>query len=311
MRIHFHHKGKYTAENISLDDVIASLSAQKVLIGSGIEFLQELDQDLHVDQIKLSIEELKSGSLSWDVLIEIYGKYQTQIQDSTVGTLEKMTGIDVPETWEPLATLAILAVTYGVARFGYERLVKSGARTSPSVHISGENNVVIQNIGEIVNQPPEVIEAALNRSLPPSKRRKLLSKVSDYLKPAKNERGSEIQIDGAPNISKDAVAEFPSDVELKSIDDSKNIDLENAKIEIRALNRDSSKTGWQAVVQNDERFPKKLPMDLYPTVNAEQLADLHFVTADLLVECDKKSDGTLTPKRLHLLSYKVDLDAKS
>jgi hypothetical protein len=45
-------------------------------------------------------------------------------------------------------------------------------------------------------------------------------------------------------------------------------------------------------------------MDLYPTVNAEELAKLTDVTADLFVEGDYGPEGGFKAKRIHLLSFK-------
>ncbi len=44
-------------------------------------------------------------------------------------------------------------------------------------------------------------------------------------------------------------------------------------------------------------------MDLYPTVDPEELAKHQNVRANLAIECDKRHDGTLKPKRIHLLSF--------
>ena len=83
-------------------------------------------------------------------------------------------------------TLAALAVTYMVARYAYERVARSrGENSSGAPVIKGDNNIVIQQISSIVGQDPQFIESALERSLPPSKRRKLIPNVADFLRPAK------------------------------------------------------------------------------------------------------------------------------
>lgn len=303
MKLTFHHKGRYTSEIIPIEDVIASLQAQKEILTTSSLVLSELDYDIEIDDIKIFVEELKSGTLSWDFLIEIYGKYQDRVEGLVVGNLEEMFGIDIPESYEPLVTLVALAITYMVARYAYERLLRANGRSAPSVHIKGENNVVIQNIAQIVNQSPEAVEKALDRAVPLSKRQSLLPRVADFLRPARKEHDAKIEIEGAPDISREALKEFPSDAELKSIDDSRNIDVHGAKLEIRATDRDRNKTGWGAMIHGDERFKRRLPMDLYPTVDADALAENHFIRGDLIVECDAGADGQLKPKRIHLISW--------
>jgi hypothetical protein len=90
---------------------------------------------------------------------------------------------------------------------------------------------------------------------------------------------------------------------LASIEDSKIIDLEGATIDIRGTDRDKINTGWGAIILGDERFPKGLAMDLYPTVDPEKLAKLQKVKANLAIECDRRPDGNLKPKCIHLLSF--------
>lgn len=304
MKATFKHSGKYTAAAFTIDEVIASLSAQKVLLEEGISFLAELDPDFTLDKVTVRVDSLETGSLIWDLLIEVYGEYQTQIENKVIGSLEEMFGVDIPQEYEGIATLAALAVTYVVARYAYDRVMRSkGNNDSVAPVITGDNNVVIQQISSVVGQDPYFIEKALERSLPPSKRKKLIPKVADFLRPAKKDKSAKIELANAPDIEPEALAEFPNDADLESVDDSRVIDIESASIDIRGTDRDKINTGWGAVILGDDRFPKRLPMDLYPTVDPEELAKHQNVTANLAVECERRPDNTLRPKRIHLLSF--------
>lgn len=300
----FKHSGKYTANAFTIDEVIASLAAQKALLEEGVFFLAELDPNLTLDKVTVRVESLETGSLAWDLLIEVYGEYQPQLEEKVVGNLEEMFGIDVPPQYEGIVTLATLAVTYVVARYAYERVFRSkGGNSSAAPNIVGDNNIVIQQISSVVGQDPQFIEKALERCLPPSKRKKLIPKVADFLRPGKKDKNAKIELAKAPDIEAAALAEFPSDADLKSVDDSKIIDVEGATIDIRGTDRDKINTGWGAVIIGDDRFPKRLPMDLYPTVNPEELAQHQEVRANLAVECERRADNSLRPKRIHLLSF--------
>ncbi|WP_143033510.1 hypothetical protein [Roseicitreum antarcticum] len=308
MKTEFRHSGKYTATTFNIDEVIASLSAQKTLIEEGVNFLAELDPDFDLDRVTVRVESIKTGTLGWDLLIEVYGKYQSNIEDRVTGSLEEMFGIDIPAEYEGIVTLATLAVTYVVARYAYDRVSRSRGETSSTAPIiTGDNNVVIQQISSIVGQDPLFIEKALERSLPPSKRRALIPKVADFLRPSKKDKTAKIELQNSPDIEAAALAEFPSDADLKAVDDSTIIDVEGATLDIRGTDRDKINTGWYAIVMNDERFPKRLPMDLYPTVDPEDLAKYQRVLANLAIECERQPDRTLKPKRIHLLSFVAPL----
>jgi len=304
LKTEFKHSGKYTSGAFTVDEVIASLSAQKVLVEEGLNFLAELDPDFTLDKVTVRVDSLVTGSLFWDLLVEVYGEYQTQIEEKVVGSLEEMFGVDIPPEYEGIVTLAALAVTYVVARYAYDRVARSkGESSSAAPTITGDNNIVIQQISSVVGQDPQFIEKALERTLPPSKRKKLIPTVADFLRPAKKDRSAKIEMNNAPDIGPEALAEFPSDADLKAVDDSTVIDVEGAIIDIRGTDRDKINTGWGAIVVGDERFPKRLPMDLYPTVNPEDLAQHQKVRANLAIECERRADNSLKPKRIHLLSF--------
>ncbi len=127
--------------------------------------------------------------------------------------------------------------------------------------------------------------------------------MADFLRPSKKNKTAKIELKNAPDIEAGALAEFPSDADLKSVDDSTIIDIEGATLDIRGTDRDKINTGWGAIVMGDEPFPKRLPMDLYPKVNPEDLAKYQRVLANLAIECERKPDRTLKPKRIHLLSF--------
>lgn len=309
MKTQFKHSGKYTADTFTIDEVIASLAAQKILIEEGVNFLSELDADFDLDKITVRVESIKTGTLGWDLLVEVYGEYQTQIEGKVIGSLEEMFGVDVPPEYEGIVTLATLAVTYVVARYAYDRVARSrGDSGSAAPYINGDNNIVIQQISSVVGQDPMFIEKALERSLPPAKRKKLIPKVADFLRPSKKDRTAKIEMVNAPDIAPATLSEFPGDAALKAVDDSKLIDLEGASIDIRGTDRDKISTGWGAVILGDNRFPKRLPMDLYPTVDPEELAKFHEVKANLSIECERRPDNTLKPTRIHLLSFEEPPD---
>lgn len=216
MIITFRHSGKYTGGRFYIEEIIDSLIAQRELLKAGAASLAEIEGEIEIDDLKIIVEKIETDSLFWDLLVELNAKYQDSITPVVVEGVERMFGVDVPEDMEPLLSLLALAVTYMVARYAYERVLRSKGGGAPSVHITGEGNVVIQNIAQIVHQSPEVVEAALERAIPPGRRRNLISKVADFLRPSRRQSGERIEIVGAPPISPEALREFPSDAALAS-----------------------------------------------------------------------------------------------
>ena len=306
MELRFPHKLKYYEGTTSIDEVIANLQAQKKLIEASVVFLCRLDPALSVEQVEITVLSVEQSSLITEMAVLLYAKYQENIEGSIVEGYERLFGIDIPEELEVLVTLATLAVAYWVARFAYEKLRGAGAKAPPaSTHIEGDYNTVINVIGSKLHIAPARVEQALLEGVPMPKRRALIRSVGRFFRPREDERPSAIAVAGYGEISKEVVAELPSGAELAEFDDSRNVDLANVRLDIRATDRDSHKH-WAGKVIGDRRFKKRLPMDIYPTVDVAKLAEEQVVIADLMVEGETTEDGKFKPKRLHLLGYRKD-----
>lgn len=301
MRWEFPHRVEYEADARSIDDVIATLTAQKRLLEQGAALFCGV-AGIELERVEIRVVEVSEGSLFEELVIQVYGTYQTQIEDHVIGRIETMLGVDVPSEWEPIVALGSLAVTYWVARFAYDSVRGKRKDRPASTHIEGDYNTVINNIASRMNVDPGRIEGVLEGQLPPAKRRGLLKPVTDFLNPARRNRGTKIKVDNFGEISPETIAEYPTDAELAEIDVKRNLDIPGATVEIRATDKDHSKSGWAGKIVGDRRFPRRLPMDLYPTVDAEALARFDQVRADVILEGLAQEDGTFKAKRIHILN---------
>lgn len=299
----FPHKIEYEADARSVDEVVATLLAQKRLIQESALVLPVAFRGYELGAVEIRVVRVAEGSLITELIVQIYGQYQTDIQKAVIEGLEKMIGEDIPAELESLVTLLTLAVVYFIARYTYD-LVRGKKKDQPaSTHIEGNYNTVINIIGTKIGVSGEAVDAAIKDAIPLTRRRSLIKAVTGFLAPAKKNPGTKITADGYGDIPVEVIAEYPNDAELAEIDETRNIDVPGALIEIRALDRDKKKSGWAALVLNDPRFPRRLPMDLYPTVDAEELAHHDTVRGNLVVEGDPRPNGTFRPKRIHLLDF--------
>lgn len=308
MQAGFPHRIKYTAKNVTLDDLLDSLAAQKALVSAALEILEQLDPNFITDEAVIRVQSIQASSLLFDLLVEIYAQYQDNIEQRVVGAIESLFGVDVPEQLEPLITLLTIAAVYWVARFIYDTVRKKDLEP-PKVesHITGEHNAIVNIIADRLELTPEVIERALEKALPEKKVRRLFGPVQKFFRPAKNNPGSEIEYPALADefkTSDESVEEFPSDAQIASIVDVSMKPLENVQLEIRATDMDRKETGWAAKIVGNPKYKKRLPMDLYPTINSADLANERRVRADVIVEVKLSEDGTETARRIHLLSYR-------
>ncbi|MDQ0564979.1 hypothetical protein GRI55_09495 [Erythrobacter citreus] len=309
-----HHRVEYSADQIPLAEVVESLLAQQRLLEEGIAVLARAAPDSDLRLVAIHVNQIVAGSLLTDLALEIYHSYQESIDDKVIKGIEGLTGVDVPPEYESLATLAALAVTYFVARWAYEAVTQKKKKDQPAlpspppIHIDGEYNKVVNIIANTLTISPEAIERAVSDEITPKKRRQLVGRVTDFFRPAKQNPGSSINVGGFGDLEQEAITEYPNEADLQGLEDTTILPLPNQQIEIRATDRDSLKTGWKARIIGQADIERKMPMDLYPTVDADALADHKMVVADIAVEFAREKGGSLRPKRIHLLEFKGSLD---
>ncbi|MER9748425.1 hypothetical protein [Mesorhizobium sp. M0140] len=300
----FPHRIEYENGSASIGEVIENLKAQKKLLEEGVKFLDAALKNFEVDDVKIRVLKVGSGSLITEFLILVYGTYQTDIHDAVAGGVEEMFGAHIPPDYEPIVTLATLAVTYFVARYAYDAVRAKRPDRPPSVHIDGDYNAVVNTVAERLALPFSEVESALYSTVPVARRRQLVRSVTKFLRPRDDGRPTGIKIDGYGELRSETIDEYPIDSELQEIDDSRNVDISNAILDIRATDKDRNNSGWAAVIIGDRRFKRRMPMDLYPTVDAIALAKLERVVGDIVVEGERNTAGVFKGKRIHLISVK-------
>lgn len=300
-------RGRHEGEKFTIEEVIATLTAQRTLIGEAVHFLEELDPEFVARNIVIRVIAIEEGSLIWDLVVEIWGAYQKQITEKVTGNIEEAFEVDIPDQLEPLLSLALLAVTYWGLRYAYDRVARKKAKDqeespSPAIHIEGNYNTVVNILAGKTDTYPDRVKDALNLSAA-SDRAKIAKAAVDFVRPARRRPGEGIVVEGTPGVSAPAVAEVPSDAELARTSEVIRINLDDAELSIRGTDRDSQTSGWRAVIEDDERFPKRLPLVLSPAVDPESLADFQRVRAAVTVEGDQFMDGSFVPRRIHLKAF--------
>ncbi len=298
------HKIEYSASGVPLSDVISALQSHQRLLPKAVNALTALAPGAEIRVVRITVDEIRAGSLIFDLLLELYGVYQHDVDRVTVEGIESLLGVDVPKEYEALVTLMMIGVVFFVSRWAYDTVKSKKNEPAPGIHITGDYNRVINIIAGKLQITANEVEGAIAQAVQPSRVRTLINAVAAFFRPARTQPGSTIK-GGGFEVSPDAIAEFPSEADLKAIDETEMINLPDTLIDIRALDKDRGERGWAAKIVGRPDFDfSRLPMDLYPTVNAPELAKLDKVRADLVVEMKRDGSGELRPKRLHLLAYR-------
>ena len=244
----------------------------------------------------------------FEYMIQVYEEYQDEIKEFVIDKIEGHTGVDVPAELEGFVVLTSLAVLYFVSRYAYDKVSGGKKDGQPSINNSYNNTITV--LGDMTGVSIGEVDKAIQAAIPKPRRKFLTQKVADIFRPARADAGSTIAVGGDKIVGSKEIYEFPTDAEIMGIVDSHTINEDNLLIEIRATDKDRNKSGWGAQIVGNAKYPKRLPMDLYPDLNAADLASKNQVFGDMVIDVSVDFEGNIKPKKIHLLRYRdVSKDA--
>lgn len=226
-----------TPQPVPLRLVIESLQGLEKLIETTPRVLKKLTGvgDLG---LRIEIKEIRSGSLIERVIVKC-------IFDSEEGLnkfLEKVRAV-IPPKYLAAAVLAGLV--------GYGAYMLHNPTTTSSVTVGDITNSVV-NIGGTQEVPEAVAKAIIDGV---TNRREVAGATVNIVKPAKDQPGSSMRIDGDPEGDLGASYEFSSKFvegipkELTSEPVEMTAKLTHVIIEIRATDLDNRDKGWEGRIQ--------------------------------------------------------------
>ncbi len=297
----FHHEVFYPdASSVRLSDIAHTLIAYDKLSPILSELIEELVDGTQVKKLEFQLSKLEAGSLSEAFFVALLIAYQPQLEGEIPEMIEALTGIEVGERFDTLVTVLVLVLVFYGGRYIVGRLRPNGSQTGS--RIQGDYNTYVNLAGSIIGATPEAVEQAVENAVQGNKKRTVGRAAIDFFRPAKRDGGGRIQPRGTPEISKETVDDFPNEAALSDLQEEAEPEpFTRVKVEIRATDRDWQKKGWYGIIREDGFPGKRSSMILYPTVDANALAESHTVLADVLVEWDEASSERKL-KRFHLLT---------
>lgn len=281
-------------EPIPAREVAEALLAFERIVKLSPAVLNKLFPEAQIRRTEVYINELHSGSLYEDVVVKFVFGNQERL-DAFIDNVRERVGMDeVMSDNNVFAAILIAMMLVG----GSYWLSRSGSgNDAPISQIEANNNVVI-NVGAgalemDVSELRTVIEGAL-----PDKRR-LARDAATVLRPARRDPEATITFNDNDQlrIQSETIQAIPAtmggDNEEGFIED-----YEDVLVEIRAVDLDSHKRGWAAVVPMLGQSRVRLQLDM--DVNPDHLMLHPQVRADITVMFDVDEDGEARPKLVFL-----------
>lgn len=260
------HKIYYSNKrHVPIADIAESLLALEGIIKQSPNVLEHMFPGTKIQGVEIYLSELKSGSLYEDVIVKFIFGDQKKFDDFIANVRERC-GLDNLNSNNKLlsAILVVMALTGGAYYLG-----KSKNIDTPGKNVIENNiNIVINSGADMVQMEPSEFRSIIEESIEDKDR---LSKDSiKFIKPAKRDNDADITFDNDPDtaVTKESVKVMPRFLTEPENEEAIE-DFDETEVVIRAIDLDSYRRGWAAIVPTISNKRVKLQLD--PHINSEDL----------------------------------------
>lgn len=266
------HEFKWTTrEPVPIGEVAETLLALDRIARMCPRVLERLTQ-VDIADIQVYVDTIESGSLLEKVVVKLIFRDEASF-DAFLDKLGER--IRQPGMTRAAFIGVVLAVVVGYGAWLAAKVSNPGGQTT----ISGNNTTIINVGAGMVEMTPEAFQAVVESAIVNQK--SLAKETVKLFKPARGDGQSSLVIDGntATSFPPAVIAATPRLVEVDKQD--KVQDIKDADLQIRAMDLDSGKRGWAALIPGliDRRVRLKLDSNIRPA----DIADKFSVRADVSV----------------------------
>ncbi|QEU29345.1 hypothetical protein [Pseudomonas luteola] len=281
-----------SSEPIPIDEIVSSLLGLEKLSTKVPLLIGELC-NAEVDWEGLKVTKIESGSLlEVLVLTLLFSSVADKercikwLNESVMGKYAKI-GI--------AGLLVLLLASESITL--YDTFTKSDDKTTtPS--IQANNNVIINMGSDATGKTPAELQKALEVAMG-GDRKKVVKAALDFIRPASGEGRGGLHVGSSAtgvSFSHEAATDAPATPDFRVKDTE--IKYENTKLEIRALDRDKSDSGWRGALPN-ATGEKRMPLKFSDGIDISKAATLEAVNVDVIVVMSTDFNrGVLVPKSM-------------
>jgi len=302
MELTFEHEIVFSTKGrVPVTDIVRSLTATANASMYVPLILSRIFPDLTVDNIEIELHRVEHQSpLLEKYVIKVTAAFQHSIEQFMEKTGQSL-GLDILQKNKKLISYFIVVVLF----YGAIEAAKMVWADKPTVHIEGNNNIVLMETGKACGLTAQEIKEAVAEALKEVRTKRLARDAVNFFAPAKSEPGVSVTASQDIVISSGTVSEIPDPATFEAMDaDEWSDHFENVEIDIRVIDRDKGDKGWKAKIPSigDNR----IRLTIVPGID---LAALDAVSAngpiqgDVIVEFRRNPDGSDRPIAAHL--YRV------
>ncbi|CAG22808.1 hypothetical protein [Photobacterium profundum] len=312
MEVFFKERAYYTnRELIPINDVIKALDGLQEVIGLVPNFFEEIDSSLSVIDLKIYIDELKTGSLIEDLLVKVTFGGQDELdlfcseKSKSIHTFLDKHGVKDKNMRTGLILIVALLIGAGsVAAINkFDELTNSKNKALPT--IQANNNIILNIAADHFEEDSDTVKNALDTVVKLYGSDKLSKATQKIIAPAKLETDAELKLftggnktDPIYTFEKSYINAIPAQIDDKS---KIQMNYESVKIIIDGMDLISHTSGWRATIPDlsSVRIPITIPRD----ADLYEISKKQNYLVDLLVIYKQEKDGDLKPVKAHITKF--------
>ncbi len=277
-------------EYVTVGEIANSLIALENIIKETPSVLEALFPDSSIMDVKVFVKELKSDSIFEDILVRFLFGDQKRLNEFIDNARERLGIKKAMENPKILSAVIAAMMLAGISYYLGKDVSSADAKNT----IEANNNVVIQIGASELDMTADdfirLVETAMGN------KDKIAENASQFISPAKRDKRATItfQDDKDLVITSESIAATPTPEEIaESKPNELTQELSNVELQIRAIDLDSLKTGWGAVIPAVSE--KRIKLNIDPTVDISKLVPNTTMRADITLVLKRNGD-IVTPK---------------
>lgn len=268
-----------TEGSTSVGDVIEALKATDTIVKETVSLLPSFVDGLNIEQSTLNVQKLTQQSPLREVfLVTLVVTYQDDLQKEVPQLLEDILKVQVTDKYDSLVTVIFMIIIFYGANFAIEALKRAITDSKPKRVFKSMLTLLAKETGKSEADILAILEAKFSQ---PNAAKRLVQNAKKFFLPSQKDKNAPIHID-RDLIDSETVREIPyAGAQENNSDFDRYTPHEGVELELHAMDRDKSKTGWAAVVR--EVTDKRLKMKIVEPLSIKDFWGRDNVKADVVV----------------------------
>lgn len=278
-------------------DVIQALRATEEFARDTAALLPSFIDGLQVNGSELNVRMLSQESpLREAFFLALLVTYQEDLNREVPAMLTDLFGITVTEKYDTIATVVFLTLVFYGAGLAIDAAKKMFTPSLPRGKFDELADILGKQTGKSNEEVLAIIKAFYEK---PSAARRLITHSKRILLPSQKDSNAPVVM-GGERLDSQMVRDFPT---LSALDKKTDFDRYTPRygvvLELHAMDKDKTSTGWAAVAQGVS--DRRLKARVVEPVRASDLWGKDRVTADIVV-VSKLTSGGYVPSEIQITS---------